>query len=78
MKVDFGQTAEDYGQYRAGFPDSFFDRLTQFGIGARGQRSLDLGSGTGTVARGLAVLGSEVFAGDIAAPLLIGAARLDA
>ncbi len=78
MKVDFGKTTADYGQHRAGFPDSFFDRLTQFGIGARGQRSLDLGSGSGTVARGLATLGSEVFALDIAAPLLKEAARLDA
>ena len=78
MKVDFGKTSSDYGNHRAGFPDSFFERLRQFGIGAPGQRSLDLGSGTGTVARGLAALGSEVLALDIAAPLLREAARLDA
>jgi len=78
LKVYFGKTAADYGQHRAGFPDSFFDRLKQFGIGGRGQRSLDLGRGSGAAARGLALLGSEVFALDIAAPLLNEAARLEA
>ena len=27
IKVEFGLTANDYATHRAGFPDSFFDRL---------------------------------------------------
>ena len=58
--VDFGKTAQDYGRYRAGFPESFFDRLTAMGVGLPGQRLLDLGTGTGTVARGFARRGCIV------------------
>jgi hypothetical protein len=28
MQVDFGLTAADYGRHRAGFPESFYERLT--------------------------------------------------
>ena len=31
--TDFGKTARDYGRYRAGFPDPFFERLAALGIG---------------------------------------------
>jgi predicted RNA methylase len=53
MPVDFAKTAEDYRRHRAGFPGSFFDRLAAYGIGHVGQRVVDLGTGTGTLARGL-------------------------
>lgn len=45
--VDFGRAAPDYAKHRKGFPDSFFSRFD-----FRGRRLLDLGSGTGTLARG--------------------------
>src|SRR3990172_8874953 len=51
---DFGKAAEDYARYRKGFPDSFFKRLLQDGIGMPGQSILDLGTGTGSLARGFA------------------------
>ena len=54
MDIDFGRTALDYGRHRAGFPDRFFERLFADRIVAAGDRVLDLGTGTGTVARGLA------------------------
>ncbi|MFI4989218.1 MAG: class I SAM-dependent methyltransferase, partial [Alphaproteobacteria bacterium] len=77
MKIDFGRTAKDYGQHRAGFPETFFERLAAFGVGRPGQRVLDLGTGTGTVARGLARRGSLVTALDPAAALIAEAKRLD-
>lgn len=77
MSVDFGKTAGDYGRYRAGFPDAFFERLSGFGIGEGGQSILDLGTGTGTVARGLALCGCEVTALDPSEKLLDEAKRLD-
>src|SRR5687768_16851183 len=78
MSVDFGKTAKDYGRHRAGFPDSFFDRLASLGIGKSGQRVLDVGTGTGTVARGLALRGCQVTCRDTADALLYEARRLDA
>ena len=78
MEVDFGKTAADYSRHRAGFPDRLFERLAAFGIGAPGQRILDLGTGTGTLARGFARRGAEVTALDIAPEMLAAAADLAA
>ena len=54
MQPDFGLTADDYRRHRAGFPDSFFERLEAFGVGRPGQRVVDMGTGAGTLARGFA------------------------
>ena len=54
LNADFGKTAVDYGKHRAGFPSELFDRLAAMGIGRAGARTLDLGTGTGTIARSLA------------------------
>jgi len=78
MSVDFGKTSRDYARHRAGFPDAFFDRLVPLGIGRPGQRVLDLGTGTGTLARGLAVRGGVVTGVDRSAALMEEARRLDA
>jgi SAM-dependent methyltransferase len=78
MPVDFGRTAEDYGRYRAGFPDTLFDRLAAMGIGLSGQRVLDLGTGTGAMARGFARRGCTVTGLDPAQALMEEAERLDA
>ena len=78
MPIDFGKTSQDYGRYRAGFPDEFFNRLAAWGIGAPGQRALDLGTGVGTVARGLASRGCKVIGLDPALALMQEAERLDA
>jgi SAM-dependent methyltransferase len=77
MNVDFGLAARDYARYRAGFPDAFFQRLSSFGIGAAGQRVLDLGTGTGTVARGLARRRCRVVGLDPSLDLMTQGRRLD-
>jgi SAM-dependent methyltransferase len=77
MPVDFARTAEDYRRHRAGFPDSFFDRLAAYAIGRAGQRVVDLGTGTGALARGFARRGCRVIGLDPAAPLLAQARELD-
>jgi SAM-dependent methyltransferase len=78
MEVDFGKTAADYGKYRQGFPDDFFRRIAAYGVGRSGQRVLDLGTGTGAVARGLALRGCEVAGVDKSGALIAQALRLDA
>ncbi len=77
-RVDFGKTAGDYGRFRAGFPDSFFERLAALGILRADADALDLGTGTGTLARGLARRGMRVNALDKSAAMMDEAARLDA
>jgi SAM-dependent methyltransferase len=69
--IDWGRTSSDYARYRPGPPPSFFARLAAFGVGLPGQRILDLGTGTGVLARrfaqqGAAVAGIDVSAGQIA------------
>jgi SAM-dependent methyltransferase len=77
MIVDFGRTASDYAAYRAEFPDEFFSRLTSMHVGVAGQRVVDLGTGTGTVARGFARRGCVVTGLDPAQTMLDQARRLD-
>ncbi|HEX8698538.1 MAG TPA: methyltransferase domain-containing protein, partial [Myxococcaceae bacterium] len=60
MQADFGRTAEDYMKHREGFPEAFFERLAKEGVLRPGLRAVDLGTGTGTVARGLARYGCTV------------------
>jgi 2-polyprenyl-3-methyl-5-hydroxy-6-metoxy-1,4-benzoquinol methylase len=76
--IDFGKTALDYRKHRAGFPDDYFARIAPYGIGVRGQRILDLGTGTGTVARGFARRGCRVTAIDPSTSLMEQAKLLDA
>lgn len=77
MDVDFGKTASDYARYRSGFPDRFFDRLFEERIVVKGERVLDLGTGTGTIARGLAKRGGVVTGLDPSALMLEQAKALD-
>jgi len=68
--TDFGPTAQDYARHRAGFPPPLYDELARLGVLRAPGRAVDLGAGTGTMARGLAQRGLEVTAVDIAEPLL--------
>ncbi|MEM7535002.1 MAG: class I SAM-dependent methyltransferase [Chloroflexota bacterium] len=76
MNVNFGKTATDYATHRAGFPLSFFERLTTFDIGLPDQQIVDLGTGTGTLARGFAQQGSNVIGIDPAESMLESAREL--
>jgi SAM-dependent methyltransferase len=78
VKVDFGRTADDYARHRSGFPDSLFERLAAFGIGTAGQDVVDLGTGTGTLARGFARRGCRVTGIDPSLQMLEAARGLDA
>jgi SAM-dependent methyltransferase len=75
---DFGKVAVDYALHRAGFPDSFFERLAARGIGTPGACVVDLGTGTGTLARGFAARGCRAIGIDVSEPLLEQARSLGA
>lgn len=75
--IDFGRTAVDYERHRPGFPESLFTQIAQRGWIVEGQRALDLGTGTGTLALGFAAHGLTVTGLDIA-PELLDVARQSA
>jgi SAM-dependent methyltransferase len=77
FSADFGRTASDYALHRAGFPAQLLDELDARGMVHPGARVLDLGTGTGSLARLFASRGCVVTGVDIAAPLLEQARRLD-
>ena len=74
---DFSRTASDYARHRAGFPVQLLDRLAALGLARAGARVVDLGTGTGSLARLFAQRGCEVTGVDIAAALLEQARQLD-
>jgi SAM-dependent methyltransferase len=76
--IDYGLAAEDYGAFRQGFPAEFFRRLHAMQIGLPGQRLLDLGTGTGLLAREFARRGCLVTGVDFSARLLAVAQRANA
>ena len=77
-RPEFGRRADDYRRHRAGFPDSLFERLAVLGVGHAGQRVADLGTGTGTLARGFALRGCAALGIDPDARMLAAARELDA
>ena len=76
--ADFGKTAADYSSHRAGFPASLFDRLKAWQIGTGNQTIVDLGTGTGSLARGFARNNNRVIGIDPAPAMLAQACRIDA
>jgi SAM-dependent methyltransferase len=74
---DFALTASDYARHRAGFPVALRDRLAARGIARPDARVVDLGTGTGSLARLFAECGCEVTGVDIAGPLIEQARRFD-
>ena len=76
--IDWGRTSDDYASYRPGPPDSFYRRLGALGVGLAGQRILDLGTGTGVLARKFAGEGAIVTGVDVSANQIATAKRLAA
>lgn len=64
--IDWGKTSTDYATYRPGPPDRFYQTLQTWNVGNPGQRILDLGTGTGVLARQFARQGATVHGIDIA------------
>jgi SAM-dependent methyltransferase len=77
MAVDFGRTSADYSRYRPGFPQLFYDKLRERGLLRAGLRVLDLGTGTGVIARSVAGMGCSVTGVDVSEEQLSAARELD-
>ncbi|MFN0021220.1 MAG: class I SAM-dependent methyltransferase [Pirellulaceae bacterium] len=74
--IDWGKTTGDYSVHRPGPPPSFFARLAALGIGLKSQVILDLGTGTGVMARQFAKQGAVVRGIDVAAEQIVMAKQL--
>jgi SAM-dependent methyltransferase len=74
--IDWGKTSNDYAIHRPGPPQRLYDCLATFGVGLKGQRILDLGTGTGVVARSLALRGAIVSGIDVSAEQIDAAKRI--
>ncbi len=75
--IDWGKASIDYAEYRPGPPDSFYTKLAALGVGLPGQRILDLGTGTGVLARRFAQQRARVAGIDISAGQITEARRLE-
>jgi SAM-dependent methyltransferase len=77
-EFDWGLTSGDYARFRPGYPEEFYDLLTALGVGRPGQRVLDLGTGTGVLARAFARRGAQVTAVDISVQQISAAREIAA
>ena len=78
LVIDWGKTSSDYSVYRAGPPVGFYERLAALGVGLPGQKILDLGTGTGVLARQFARQGARVSGIDISHQQIAAARALAA
>jgi len=60
MKINFGNVSNDYAKYRDHMPEMLFEQLKERGIRFNDLNVIELGSGTGIVARDLARNGANV------------------
>lgn len=65
VDFDFGKTSKDYAKYRDIYPESLYQKVYSSGIGKKGQKVLDLGTGTGVFPRGMYHFGAEYYGVDI-------------
>lgn len=63
---DWGKTSADYARFRDIYPQEFYDNIVNRGLCIKGQRVLDLGTGTGVLPRNLYRFGAEWVGTDIA------------
>jgi SAM-dependent methyltransferase len=78
LAPDWNRTAADYARHRAGFPDWFYDRMAERGLLRENAQILDIGTGTGYLARGFASRGCTVTGIDLAPGMMEAARTLDA
>ena len=72
---DWGRTSEAYAKYRDIYPELFYKKIVDRGLCTKGQKVLDIGTGTGVLPRNLYRYGADWTGTDIS-PEQIGQARI--
>lgn len=62
---DWGRTSQDYAKYRDIYPHEFYQKILDMGACVKGQRVLDMGTGTGVLPRNLYPYGAAFTGIDI-------------
>lgn len=73
---DWGKTSDDYAKYRDIYPAALYERLLDLGLCTKGQRVLDIGTGTGVLPRNMYSHGAKFVGTDIAENQIAQAKRL--
>ena len=75
---DWGKTSEAYAKYRDIYPEEFYRKVVDRGLCVKGQRVLDLGTGTGVLPRNMYKYGARWIGTDISPEQIEQARRLAA
>ena len=73
---DWGKTSEDYAKYRDIYPQLFYEKIANRNLCIKGQRVLDLGTGTGVLPRNMYHFGADWFGTDISEGQILQAKKL--
>ncbi len=73
---DWGRTSEEYAKYRDIYPEEFYQKIVDRGLCVKGQKVLDLGTGTGVLPRNMYRYGAEWIGADISPEQIEAAKRL--
>lgn len=73
---DWGRTSEDYAKYRDIYPEPFYQKIADKGLCIKGQRVLDLGTGTGVLPRNMYHYGAKWTGIDISSEQIEQAKKL--
>lgn len=73
---DWGRTSADYAKFRDIYPEEFYENIVSRGVCIKGQKVLDLGTGTGVLPRNMYKYGAEFTGIDISENQIIMAKQL--
>lgn len=73
---DWGRTSEEYAKYRDIYPKEFYQKIIDRGLCIKGQKVLDLGTGTGVLPRNMYQFGADWTGIDISPEQIEQAKRL--
>ena len=73
---DWGRASEYYAKFRDIYPDIFYKKIIEMGLCVKGQKVLDIGTGTGVLPRNLYKYGADFIGSDISQNQIEQARRL--